>query len=144
MPTEDVQRRKLRDAISDDLLDYLEGFFFKGSDYLNRRWDLMEVMTDFLKDYPPQHPYTTSGKLREKLAFFCQYAGYVFNPSSDGKRMRNGTTNAEWFVIADENYSAAKEKELRSDKKFGDAEVKPELLKATPLSCCHLDYIAIL
>jgi len=121
-PSADIHRRKLRDSISESVLDFLEGYFYHGSEFINRRHDIMECIRFYVTENPSQRMYATKKYMREKLQKYCEYAGFEFNPATHGKRIRNGSKNQEFFVIADSHYSAGAEK-LDIGETFGSEPV---------------------
>lgn len=109
-PSADIQRRKLRDEIGETVLDFLETRFYHGSEYINSRHDIMECIKYYLIDNPSQRNFASKGYMRKKLSLYCRYAGFQFNPGQKGERYRNGSSNIEWFVIADDKWTPGVDK----------------------------------
>lgn len=81
---------------------------------MNRRCDVMKCLNAYWIQYPEQRKYTARKHLKQKIQVFCQYSGYEYNPP-DGKRLRNGTTNVEYFIIGDEDFVLEDSKSIFED-----------------------------
>lgn len=120
-PDEDIQRRKRRDMIGETMLEFLETYFYEGSTFLNTRLQLLAALEAFHKQYPEQRKYIARKQLRDKLKLFCLYAGYDYNLPSNApdKRIRNGTTNVEYFIITDSSFNLSAYETKIKTQEFG-------------------------
>lgn len=105
-PSADIKRRKLRDFISEPVLEFLETYFYHGSEFINSRMDIQEAIKYYLNDNPNQRQYVTKRYMRDRIRAFAEYAGYEYNPSQKGGRIRDGSKNIEYFILADHTYWA--------------------------------------
>jgi len=104
-PDEDIQRRKRRDMIGETMLEFLETYFYEGSQFLNVRLQLTACLEAFLRQYPDQRKFIARKQLKDKLRVYCQYAGYDYNLPQQGGRMRTGSSNTEYFIITDSTFN---------------------------------------
>jgi len=106
-PDGDIKRRRLRDMLGELWLDFFETYFYTGSDYINKRFEINKAIEKFIALNPSQRNYASKALFKDKADMFCRYAGYTFNPpeitSKDG-RIRNSSKGIEYFVIADHEF----------------------------------------
>lgn len=118
-PTADIERRKLRDFISEPVLEFLENYFYHGSDFVNRRHDIEECIGYYVKANPSQRMYASRRYMVDRLKAFCKYAGFIYNPDTKGERMRDGSKDKYYFIIADDKYTGGYWKALGESTTFG-------------------------
>ena len=116
IPSADLDRRKLRQRIGENFLDFAELYFGEeetgvGSLALNtadggfRNTEINKnrVVEDYLKKFPLDKKFINSRTIKEKVKLYCQYKGFDFNPHAgdDGRVKRNGT---EYLTVADAKF----------------------------------------
>lgn len=102
---DDVVRRRLRESLTEDWLEAFENYFYKGSQFLNRRHVIQDFIDAFWKQFPRWKQLANKRMFKDKVDLYCRYKGYNYNVPADGGRIRNGSTNQEYFVISDENFN---------------------------------------
>jgi DNA primase len=110
-PDADIKRRKLRDAIGEIWLDFLETYFFTGSDYINRRFEIENLLEAFARKNPSQKQFAIKTMFKDKADMFCRYAGFNYNiPAVSGKdgRIRNAGQGLEYFCISNHEFDLKK------------------------------------
>ncbi|ANW96721.1 hypothetical protein AXE80_10745 [Wenyingzhuangia fucanilytica] len=115
-PTKKLKRRKLRQDIGEDFMEWADEIF---SDYnnLNKKLPKSGLYNgvlhpnskssfsglSFIQKYPQQKIYTNPRKFKEKLIKYAEYKGYIFNPSSNGDNIKiNSVEYVEMFVSEEE------------------------------------------
>jgi hypothetical protein len=113
IPTADLEKRKLRQEIGENFLDFAELYFgeaeYDGMDniggYRNCAVNKEKVVNDYLDKFPNERKYMSSRIVKAKVELFCKYAGLEFNPNAgaDG-RVKFGKD--EYLVVGDEHFVA--------------------------------------
>ncbi len=103
-PDADIRRRRLRDMITEVWLDFFETYFYTGSDYINRRFDIDKLLEVFLRKNPSQKNFPVKTIFKERIDWYCKYAGFQYNKPKNGERIRNGSKGIEYFVISDHEF----------------------------------------
>ncbi|MEO1211580.1 MAG: CHC2 zinc finger domain-containing protein [Cyanobacteria bacterium J06638_20] len=121
IPQQDLEKRKLRQEIGENFLEFAELYFSApeekdqlfGPDglndeqkgpYRNMAVEKKKVYRDFISEFPTEQRYMNVMRVKQKVAQYCRYAGLEFNPGADQKgRIRSG--KVEYLVVADENFS---------------------------------------
>lgn len=122
IPDQDLEKRKLRQEIGENFLEFAELYFDAPDDtsasqvfgpealqahqgpYRNVAVEKKKVYKDFITECPQEQRFTSVMKVKYKVKLYCEYAGLDFNPGADGKgRIRSG--NLEYLLVADENFN---------------------------------------
>ncbi len=122
---EDIKRRKLRDMISETWLDFFESYFYTGSEYINKRFEIEHFLSAFKRNNESQKNYAVKVVFKEKADQFCRYAGFQYNFPRNGDRIRNAGKKQEFFVISDHEFDINKY-ELVIEESRIDASLTPE------------------
>ena len=119
IPCADIERRKLRQRIGENYLDFAETYFGDGgtpdkfdadnptAGFLNRPVNKDRLISDYLKAFPKERSFTNARLLKEKTRLYCLYKNLFFNPGagSDGRLKNSGS---EYILVADDNLDAEK------------------------------------
>jgi DNA primase len=110
IPQGDIERRKMRQDIGENLLNWCELVFDAGDDsgegYLNRKCEKDWLMEQYLKNHPRDRQFIDGRSFKERLSLFAKYAGLDFNPGADKTgRVKSGPV--EYLVLANESYDKA-------------------------------------
>ncbi len=102
--SDDLQRRKLRQQIGEDFLEFADLYFTSGY-MLNRVIVKERILEDFLAQFPNDRKFMDVRRIKEKCEQFAQYAGLDFNApaGSDGRIKSNGF---EFICLSDQNLNA--------------------------------------
>ncbi|MCC6725553.1 MAG: DUF3854 domain-containing protein [Saprospiraceae bacterium] len=105
-PSDGLEKRKLRQQIGDNLLDWATTYFDPTGNR-NKRVNKKLAYDDFTENYPNEKKYCHARQFKKKLRLFCIYAGLQFNPNGQGGAGMDIKSNGrEYFVLADENFDA--------------------------------------
>ena len=128
-PSAYIERRKLRDFISEPVLEFLETYFHHGSKLINHRHQYQEAIKYYLLDNPNQRPYVTTKYFRERVKAYAKYAGLQYNPAQKGGRIRDGSKNIEFFVLAYADYSPGMHVRGEETPSFADDKSEEDIFK---------------
>jgi hypothetical protein len=120
IPKGDIERRKLRQQIGENFLEFAEVYFAKSEEayspfgmatddtsgcYRNKAVAKTRILTDYLQQFPADKNYLNAKRLKEKVEQYCKYAKLKFNPvhGTDGRLKISGT---EYLLVADEDFDA--------------------------------------
>lgn len=119
IPQHDLERRKLRQEIGENFLEFAELYFAELEEaalvfapdsshqgpFRNIAVEKKKVYQDYIREYPGEGKYMNVMKVKEKVRLYCQYAGLEFNPGAgkDGRVKQNGI---EYLIVADEHFNA--------------------------------------
>ena len=115
IPTADLERRKLRQELGENFLEFAELYFGNdeaGGDpfgqpqaYRNAAVEKKKVLLDYLEAYPNDRKYMDEKRIKQKVKLYCQYTGLEFNPTAgDDGRVKFGKT--EYVIVADNDFDA--------------------------------------
>lgn len=129
-PMETLEKRRLRQQIGEDIMQWAEVTFAADTDNmptmgskLNSRESRKTLFDDFLELNQHARKYVTSTSFKKRLLFYCKYKGYHFNPNRpnedgmdfyswrehnpdqifEGDADKSG--GIEYFTIANEKYT---------------------------------------
>jgi hypothetical protein len=114
IPTEALERRRLRQQIGESLIEWASLMFDPQQDpnsktpygvLLNRKIERNFMYQKYLDAYPEDKRYTTNRIFKEKMQKYCVYAGLDFNPTTGGDRLRSN--GKEYFIIANKDFDAS-------------------------------------
>ncbi|MGV8094485.1 MAG: CHC2 zinc finger domain-containing protein [Mangrovibacterium sp.] len=129
-PMETLEKRRLRQQIGEDLLQWADATFAVDNDQvpvtgsrLNSRESRKELFDDFLEQNAHARKYLTATQFKKRILYYCKYKGYHFNPNKPNEegidffsfkehnpdRMFEGEADKsggiEYFTIANEKYT---------------------------------------
>lgn len=102
--SEDIDKRKLRQMIGEDFLDFADGYFVEGY-MLNRTVVKERVLDDYLTYYPGQARFTDARKIKDKCRLYAQYRKLHYNPTG-GPDGRIKSSGFEFVLLADDKFNA--------------------------------------
>lgn len=105
MDSGDIQKRKLRQIIGEDFLDFADGYFVEGY-MLNRTVAKERVLQDYLAYYPGHSRYIDVRKIKEKCRLYAQYHKLHYNPTG-GPDGRIKSSGFEFLLLADDTFNAS-------------------------------------
>jgi hypothetical protein len=100
IPTVDLERRKLRQQIGENYLEFAS-LYFSAEAYRNKAIHKDKVTNDYLESYPQDRKYMNNRTIKEKTALYSKYSKLFYNPcaGADG-RVKFGKD--EYLVVADD------------------------------------------
>lgn len=112
IPTADLERRKLRQELGENFLEFAELYFSTEEEasafgepqcYRNVAIEKKKVLLDYTDAFPNEKKYMDEKRIKEKVRLYCKYMGFEYNPTAgtDG-RVKFGKT--EYLIVADENF----------------------------------------
>ena len=101
--SDDIDRRRQRQQIGEDFLDFAETYFAPGY-MLNRLIVKERVLDDYLDIYPSARRYMDARKIKTLSRLYASYRGYTYNPGADGPDDRIKSSGHEFILIADAEY----------------------------------------
>ncbi len=109
--SDDINRRRLRQQIGEDFLDFADGYFVEGY-MLNRVVIKERVLEDYLALFPGHRKFMDTRRIKEKCKLFAAYKNISYNPGAD-KEGRIKSQGFEFIIVADEHYDAQNDKQER-------------------------------
>lgn len=107
IPTWDVAKRKLRQSLGENFIDWASTFFNK-DEMRNKRVGKESALRDFLDKFPSEKARCNVRHFKQQVKDYCAYEGLIFNPNSPtgigGDIKSSGT---EYFIVADEGFDAS-------------------------------------
>jgi hypothetical protein len=120
IPQGDLMKRKLRQMIGENFLEFCENYFgveeddngafspdapTKGS-FRNAMVPKDKVLADYLEENRGEAKFMNAKRVKEKTRLYCQYKGLDFCPNAgaDGRLKRNGV---EYLLVADGQFLAS-------------------------------------
>lgn len=104
--SEDIQRRKLRQQIGEDFLEFADTYFVPGF-MLNRIVVKERILNDYLDQFPHDRKFMDVRRIKEKCELFARYANLEYNPTSKSPDRRLKSSGFEFVCLADANFDAA-------------------------------------
>lgn len=102
----DIQRRKLRQQIGEDFLEFADTYFTAGY-MLNRVVVKERVLNDYLSQYPHDRKFMDVRRIKEKCELYARYASLEYNPTAKGPDNRIKSSGFEFVCLADKDFNAA-------------------------------------
>lgn len=102
----DIQRRKLRQQIGEDFLEFADTYFTPGY-MLNRVVVKERVLNDYLSQFPHDRKFMDVRRIKEKCELYARYAGIDYNPTAKGPDNRIKSSGFEFICLADKEFNAA-------------------------------------
>ena len=102
----DIQRRKLRQQIGEDFLEFADTYFTAGY-MLNRVVVKERVLNDYLSQFPHDRKFMDVRRIKEKCELFARYASLDYNPTAKGPDNRIKSSGFEFICLADKDFNAA-------------------------------------
>lgn len=105
IPKDNIVRRRVRQYIGEDFLEWADLFWDSSGEHRNNEVALSMCYNDFITAYPQQRKYINTRNFKRKVAEYCGYKGYDFNPQrhtfTDQRIRKNGK---EYLCVADDQY----------------------------------------
>jgi len=102
----DIIRRKLRQEIGENFLDWASLMFLSTTDQkgllLNTRFEKVFAMEKYLEEFQRDRRYMDAKVFKEKLQKYAIYAKLDFNPQKNGQRI--SSNGKEFFTLADDGF----------------------------------------
>jgi DNA primase len=107
IPSKDVERRRLRQVIGENVIEFFEMKYGPEGEWLNKEVEKRWAYQEYLEEYPSDKRYLNSRRFKNKFRKYAQYAGLDYNVvragEEDDRIRRNGR---EYLLISDEEYDA--------------------------------------
>ncbi|MCH2045949.1 MAG: CHC2 zinc finger domain-containing protein [Saprospiraceae bacterium] len=113
----DVDRRKLRQKISENFLDWA-GLFYNIEEqgaFLNNKVEKDYACNKFLESYPQEKRFMNPRKFKQKLQMYAEYIGLEFNPGVTTKDRRIKSNSKEYLVLGNKDYEETQASIINSD-----------------------------
>lgn len=119
IPMGALERRKLRQAMGSEFLEWAELFYDESINHRNIAIE-KNLLFDSCIDYDLKlKKYLSKTKFKEKLQLFCIYKSLEWNPNRADKEDRRHKSNGrEYFTIGDENFDINKHTMISSEYDF--------------------------
>lgn len=101
----DISRRKLRQQIGEDFLEFAELYFTPGY-MLNRVLVKERVLEDYLAQFPNDRKFMDVRRIKEKAEQYAKYAGLDYNAPSKAPDGRIKSSGFEFICISDAKLDA--------------------------------------
>lgn len=120
IPQHDIERRKLRQQIGENALEFFGNVYDTKPDddgrvgiFLNRKVEKDYLFEKFLAKYPNDKKYMDPRKFKKIVKLYCQYAELDFNPGYGNKRIKSG--GLEFVIVANDDFDKSNVPLVRSD-----------------------------
>jgi hypothetical protein len=110
---DDIKKRKLRQAIGENFLDWAETNFAFNGDLVNMKIEKNYVRNKFLDLYPKEHRYINARHFTKKMKMYAEYAELDYNITAKGARLRSN--GKEYYLISDDRFKADDVEVIDSD-----------------------------
>ena len=112
-PNDRLEKRRLRQFMGEIFLDFCNSYFANPNN-INHKIPREEFTNAFYEKHGDQRKVTDIRKVKQKLAAWCSYRYFIFNPGyKDNKGKPNGgdckSGGVEYFIVADEHYAPSKD-----------------------------------
>lgn len=102
-PIERLEKRRLRQQISEDMLAWAESYYS-----ISNNWNIQipkkELYDNFINEYPNAKKYIQIRDFKKKLKYYCLYKGWEMNPGKEHEGLPWGgdikTGGVEYIVIS--------------------------------------------
>jgi DNA primase len=101
----DISRRKLRQQLGEDYLEFAELYFTDGY-MLNRVIVKERILDDYLAQFPNDRKFMDVRRVKEKCELYARYAGLDYNAPSKAPDGRIKSSGFEFICISDQKISA--------------------------------------
>lgn len=118
--SDDIERRKLRQQIGEDFLDFADTYFVPGY-MLNRVVEKTRVLNDYLAQYPNDRKFMDAKRIKDKCQRYARYKSLEYNPGSD-KDGRIKSSGFEFVCLADKDF----DRNNAGERVFQNTEVRKE------------------
>lgn len=98
----DVHRRKLRQSIGENLMEWLNLKYGVDSLWMNKEVAKEKLYQAFIAIYPKEKNYIDIRRFKKKLIEYTQYAELRWNPRNKGEDIKSGSV--EYLCIANEEF----------------------------------------
>lgn len=101
----DISRRKLRQQIGEDFLEFADLYFTPGY-MLNRVIVKERVLEDYLAQFPNDRKFMDVRRIKEKAEQYAKYAGLDYNAASKAPDGRIKSSGFEFLCVSDAKLDA--------------------------------------
>lgn len=106
VPDENIRKRQLRQNIGEEVLEWCLDYFGTSEKPNNKHINIKIGRTEINEELYSAHPhikkYITPRYVKERIYYFCDYAGFKYNQRHDKKhRIKSGAE--EFIVVADDH-----------------------------------------
>lgn len=119
---DDIKKRKLRQAIGENFLDWADAQFGINGTLLNKKVEKHYCRNKFLDIYPKEQKYINARNFTKKMKLYAEYAQLDYNASNKGGRIKSNGN--EYYLISDDRFNAEDKTLIHSD-----FDVKQEQIK---------------
>lgn len=102
----DITRRKLRQQIGEDFLEFADLYFTPGY-MLNKVIVKERILEDYLSQFPHDRKFMDVRRIKEKAELYAKYAGMDYNAPAKGGDGRIKSSGMEFICISDNKLDAA-------------------------------------
>ena len=102
--SDDIDRRRLRQQIGEDFLDFADTYFVNGY-MLNRVVVKERVLEDYLALYPGHRKFMDTRRIKDKCRLYAQYSRLHYNPGA-GPDGRIKSSGFEFVIVANDDHNA--------------------------------------
>jgi hypothetical protein len=102
IPTGDIEKRKLRQTMGENFLDWATMYFSSGG-FLNKAVQKEKIAEDYLEVYPSERKFINARNIKDKVIQYCKYSKLHFNPAagSDGRVKYDGK---ELLIVGNDDF----------------------------------------
>lgn len=102
---EDVERRKMRQKIGENFLDWASIFYHSTEgDFINNKVEKDYACGKYVESYSQERKYMNPRRFKKKLQLYAAYTGLDFNPGVDTADGRIKSNGKEYLVLANAEY----------------------------------------
>jgi DNA primase len=101
----DITRRKLRQQIGEDFLEFADLYFTEGY-MLNRVIVKERILEDYCAQFPNDRKFMDVRRVKEKCELYAKYVGLDYNAPAKGPDGRIKSSGFEFISITDQKFDA--------------------------------------
>lgn len=105
----DVNRRKLRQLMGENFLDWAETMYGNEGAFLNKRVEKTYARNHYLDKNPRDAKFTSPTAFKRKIVAYAEYAGLHFNPTSTDKYKRLKSGSTEYYQLTNSQFDPVKD-----------------------------------
>jgi len=120
IPTDMIERRKLRQAIGEDFINWAELYYHKEPDdvgktgrFLNHKINKAILWADFAEKHKKAAKYMDERKFKKKFEKYAKYAGLEYNPIGKGDKRMIKSNGVEYIILADKSFNSNQMETIR-------------------------------
>lgn len=116
-PQHELQKRKVRQDIGESILEWADVYFSNPTNLNVQiiKSDMYSIKSDeakslkrgsgFADSFPSDARWIDIRKFKKRLKKYCEYKGFMFNPSADGKDIKKGGVEYIEIGVSEEYYN---------------------------------------